>query len=477
MSEIARTDTTSGERKPSLQTTPARTLAEVYRTLMLDPLRTQAEINAFYRDMDVVRGGDKIEEIERDLNRAFGVGYLRGFYMGHSGVGKSTEINRLTDRIAGKFRDLRLNALNDLNTGDFRPFDVLFVIIYNLMEQINILGRGDKIPQSLLADLYSWFRITEYTQFYDTHEQREETKETGTPKKLGELIGLIFNVKNALRYTADRQEKVIEYSYKTMGQLIELVNRLFEAANILLQADEQEWLVIGEEFDKPGIATERIEELFINHANIFTDLKIHLLFNIPNALAYSEKTQALPRIRRYCIYDTPVYEPDHTPHTEGRNVLRAVLDARMNPDLFEAGQQERLIVASGGNLSELFSMTAAAADNAALRIGEDGKIGAIDVTQAINEKRREYRNALGSSPYEERPIPYEEKAERLVAIYHQAPGHDVPDEVLYKLLLARAVQEFNGAGWFGIHPLVVDILKSHGKLEARVGKDILGGTI
>ena len=72
---------------------------------------------------------------------------------------------------------------------------------------------------------------------------------------------------------------------------------------------------------------------------------------------------------------------------------------------------------------------------------------------------------------------YEEKARRLVSIYHQETGNDVPDGVLYKLLLARAVQEFNNIGWFGVHPLVVDILKAHGKLQARVGTNILGGTI
>ena len=157
--------------------------------------------------------------------------------------------------------------------------------------------------------------------------------------------------------------------------------------------------------------------------------------------------------------------------------LRGVMDARMVPDLFAEGQQERLIVASGGNLSELFALTVAAADNASLRLGANGKIEAQDVTQAIGEKRREYRNALGSSPYDPNPIPYIDKAARLTVVYHREPGYRIPDRVLYTLLLTRAVQEFNGESWLGLHPLVVDILKSDERLTPADEGDAPGGTI
>jgi len=167
------------------------------------------------------------------------------------------------------------------------------------------------------------------------------------------------------------------------------------------------------------------------------------------------------------------YEPDE----KGRNALREVMNARMNPELFAEEQQERLIVASGGNLSDLFSLTVAAADNAALRAGENGTIEAKDVTQAINEKRREYRNALGFSPFDLNPIPYTEKADRLFAIYDQEPRENVPDRILYTLIVARAVQEFNGESWFGLHPLVVDLLKLEGRFKTDDRGNTVGGTL
>ena len=75
---------------------------------------------------------------------------------------------------------------------------------------------------------------------------------------------------------------------------------------------------------------------------------------------------------------------------------------------------------------------------------------------------------LGQSPYDgAEQIPYSEKSKRLVEVYNRAPDHDVPDKILYSLLRGRAIQEFNGVGWFGVHPLVVDILKEQEHLKPQ----------
>ncbi len=468
----------------SQQLHPAQNLAEVYRTMEMRPLETPQEREAFYRDINDVRGGDKIAHIRRDLEREHSISHFKGFFMGHSGVGKSTEINRLAGMVENRFRILRINALEDLNAADFRPFDLLFVIIYRLMQEISGLKSQDKIPPELIDSILQWFNTNEYKQINERTEEQSQTKEAGMPKKISELIGLVFNVSNSLRYTGKRQDTITAYSYKTLGQLVDLINRLFDAANLQIQAEGKEWVIVGEDFDKQGVSPARVEELFIEHANLFTSLKTHLIFNIPNALAYSEKAQNLPKIKRYCIFDTPVYrrgdgmtEAAYEPDEKGRNALREVMNARMNPELFAEEQQERLIVASGGNLSDLFSLTVAAADNAALRAGENGTIEAKDVTQAINEKRREYRNALGSSPFDLNPIPYTKKADRLFAIYDQEPRENIPDRTLYTLIVARAVQEFNGESWFGLHPLVVDLLKPEGRFKTDDRGNTVGGTL
>jgi hypothetical protein len=94
-------------------------------------------------------------------------------------------------------------------------------------------------------------------------------------------------------------------------------------------------------------------------------------------------------------------------------------------------------------------------------------IGPDDARSAIAKMRREYRMRLGQSPFDLHQIPYSEKLERLIAVYNGSSANDVPDPVLYSLLRSRAVEEFNGDGWYGVHPLVVDILKAQQHLKPQ----------
>ncbi|KGF73156.1 hypothetical protein DO97_02225 [Neosynechococcus sphagnicola sy1] len=83
------------------------------------------------------------------------------------------------------------------------------------------------------------------------------------------------------------------------------------------------------------------------------------------------------------IANTPVFYPDHTPHEEGRRAVQSVLEARINPELFEADQMEQLIVSSGANLRHLFSLVNYAADSAILRGSDNGTIALEDCNGEI----------------------------------------------------------------------------------------------
>jgi hypothetical protein len=195
-------------------------------------------------------------------------------------------------------------------------------------------------------------------------------------------------------------------------------------------------------------------------------------------MAYFTKSTQLPcpSDRIHVVPDTPVYDREHKECKEGRGALQEVLEARVSPRLFGPRQMKRLIVASGGNLRDLFTMVNEAADSATLRSAAIGKIGKVDADRAIGELRTDYTRKLGVGPYDAAELTYLAKAESLVDVYNQVPDRDVPDPVLYSLLNARAVQEFNGERWFGVHPLVVDILKKQGRLEPDANGKVPGGT-
>jgi hypothetical protein len=122
----------------------------------------------------------------------------------------------------------------------------------------------------------------------------------------------------------------------------------------------------------------------------------------------------------------------------------------------------------------LFSLVNDAADTADLR--GVNTIGASDAAAAIINLRSNYQRRLGQSPYDAETITYEDKAQKLLTIYNGNEKAQMADAVMYSLLEAKAVQEFNGQRWFGVHPLVVDILVKQKEIPRPETGGVPGGT-
>jgi hypothetical protein len=470
---------------PSLQITPAQSLEEVYRTLQPSPLETPEQLKAFYKEeMNEVRGGDKMKRLEMGLNRAYkDRNYFKAFFMGHQGVGKSTELSRLIESVKGEFRAIRFSALSTLDPSNFRPLDVVLMMMVDVAEQtvkpLEEGGANKKLPQARLQEIWDWFATETDTRekttgFAASLEAGAGVKEDSLWDK---VLGLFANLRGEIKYASTRKNEVVEHRVKRLTSLIEVVNRLLDDCNDLLRKETgREWLFVGEDFDKAGIPSTKIEDLFIQNASIFRDLRTHLIFNLPVSLYNSSKGTSLPfHDRSFVLPDTPVFNLDHSANTKGRSALQSVLEARMATTLFEKDQMERLIVASGGNLRDLFYLVNHAADTATIRGAET--INAADVFGAIVDLRSEYERRLGQSPYDPETVSYKDKAERLVLIYSNDKIAQITDPVMYSLLNARAIQEFNGQRWFGVHPLVVDILASQKyKIDRTSTGELIGGT-
>jgi hypothetical protein len=122
-------------------------------------------------------------------------------------------------------------------------------------------------------------------------------------------------------------------------------------------------------------------------------------------------------------------------------------------------------------------MTAYAGRLARIRKSDTEKMESLDVDASINEMHAEYRLQLGTTGKEPPEVTAASKVRKLVSIYNQEPRHDIPDPVLLSLLRSRAVQEFNGKRWFGVHPIVVDYLASLGEIPRPPKGPVPGGLI
>jgi hypothetical protein len=119
-----------------MQTTPATSLEDVYRTLQPSPLETPEELRAFYQPaINETRGGDKMQRLRLRLNRAAQDGVpFKACVMGHRGVGKSTELSRLIGQVNEQFSTIRFSATTALDPGNFRPLDVVLLMMVEVAE-------------------------------------------------------------------------------------------------------------------------------------------------------------------------------------------------------------------------------------------------------------------------------------------------------------------------------------------------------
>jgi len=450
---------------------PATDLDHLYLTLKPDPLEDPEEFKRFYRPVNDVRGGDTVARLSLKLQQAYRTLPFKAFLMGHPGVGKSTEITRLLGRVKDQHIGIRLSIATELNPASFKVFDVLLLMLARLVEEAD---RLKTIPvggifERLATDIEQWFGTQQ------VRRTRTETTSAGVEAGAGlkgdsllaGFLGLFANMKAEMKYASDRKTETIDYRLQRLPELVGLCNRLIDACTeTLIEKTGKEWLLIVEDLDKTGISPQQVQELFIQYGAVFQDLRASMIFTIPVWLAYSPEANRLP-FERHMINDTPVFTSKHEPHEKGRAAVQSVLEARVSPSVFAEGQMTRLIVASGGNLRELFALVLDAGEGARARNPDAVKIEGYDAEAAVNNMRRDYRMNLGQSPYDAAPIPYSEKFAKLVAVYNSSPDSDIPDPTLYSLLRGRAVQEFNGAGWYGVHPLVVDILKDQAHLKPQ----------
>jgi hypothetical protein len=344
-------------------------------------------------------------------------------------------------------------------------------MLVRLAEEANkmkVAPLGGMLSERLFSDIKQWLGTEQ------VKESRTETTAVGVEAGAGVkgdslwagLLGLFASAKAEMKYGADRKTETVEYRLQRLPDLVDLCNRVIDACNqTMLDKTGKEWLLVVEDLDKTVISPRELADLFTQYGNVFRDLRISMIFTIPVWMAYSSEAVRLP-FDRYMIHDTPVYDRKHSPHERGREAVQAVLEARVSPALFAEGQMARLIVASGGNLRDLFAMVLDAGEGALARNRKASRIEPDDARAAINNMRVEYLWRLGQSPYDVQ-IPYPDKTAKLLAVYNDVPDNGVPDAVLYSLLRGRAIQEFNGDRWCGVHPLVVDILKEQQHLKPQ----------
>ncbi|MBI3682523.1 MAG: hypothetical protein HY235_19255 [Acidobacteria bacterium] len=466
---------TNGRAGYYQQLAPAANLRDIPKTLLPQPLLTKEELDAFYRpDLNEARAPKLLAMFREELRISKSSLFFRKFLVGNRGVGKSSELTCLLREVEADFLPIRFSVSDELDALHFRIFDVLFLMMTRVIECMkeSVGSFSMQFPEDLAPAVKRFLSQHKVIITQDLAAGAEVEGGFDSKTGLSALLGILLKAKVSLKYAADRKKETVEYSLQRISELVALLNQVFEVCHGILRTERgRDLLIIGEDFDKDHVAEESVVESFVKYGSVFRDLQVHQIYTLPLDLLSSRYQSHLPFDFAH-LPDTPVFDPQHRPQKDGRAALRAILEKRFHLHLASDTGLNRLVVASGGNLRILFEMVRFAAMHAS--VSGAFAIGDSDVSAAVDDQRMRFSQRLGSSRrFDEEGPSLEAKIEKLLRIFRQEPGANIPDDTLHALIHALAVQFFDGKqSRYGVHPIVVDLLKGMGKVD----KNLPGGT-
>lgn len=407
-----------------------------------EPLATPEDLKNFYvqRDNSPVDKLVSLLEMEDDP--------AKFLLAGHRGGGKTTELRRLEQKLAGKLTVIWIDtqaALDRYNIGYAEVVVLIGLKIAHQALQSNWLFNKDKL---LIA-------LQESLQTVVYQDRGSNTEGLGMPKFLEEA-GLIL--KRGLTREVTKTLNV----RPLLSEIITRVKNIIEAAET---ETKQRLLIVVDGLDRH----DQVTALEMFSSPLLTELNCHIIYSIPISLRYSPSfRQPMESFQKCLDLNNPlVFEsddnlcPTSNPNRNGRDILINVINKRLDSlgdshkGLFNPDALELICEKSGGVMRDLVRLARTACE-----IGLRSKSNLIDLEtarEAVREVRREYN--LSDYHYPELDIIH--RTGKLTTKAHSLPGKGefiICDELLQnKLVLGyyNSSQE----SWFDINPILIEDLK------------------
>lgn len=302
----------------------ASKVSEVINAFSQDPLRIDQMEEFYCGNTMEYRTGDKysspIEDIfeacqEAGDNHAF-------LLLGHRGCGKSTELNRLSDRLAAKgFQVKTITCSMDLDLFNIVYSD-LFILMGEALVQIAEESRC-RIEKDTLREIMEFWG--EGTEILTVQELESASLESGlsaeTPGLLKNILNLFAKIKADLKYNEETRK---EYRRKISVCSSEWIRLLSLVSEKITEKNEGNHpVIIFEDLDK--LNPEDAWKVFYNYAAVLSGMSFPVIYTFPISLSYDTRfsamesyfiTKTLPMIKIQTI--------EGTLFQEGINVIREI---------------------------------------------------------------------------------------------------------------------------------------------------------
>lgn len=442
----------------------ANQITEIINAFSPEPLGA-GQMKQFYCGNTMeYRMSDKYSSpIEDIFDSCRGEGGHKAFLLlGHRGCGKSTELNRMSERlIADGYKVRTITCSADLDLFNIVYSDLFILMGEALMQMAEEVGSPvGKDVLYAVADF--WTEGTETVTFQKAGGISAESGAAAeTPGILERILKVFVRIKTDLKYNEETRKEYRKKITIHSSEWIKLLNQVAEG--IMRKTEGKMPIIIFEDLDK--LNPEDAWKVFYNYAAILSGMSFPIIYTFPVGLSYDTRFSAMEsyfETRTLPMIKIETIEGDS--FQQGIDVIREIVARRARLDLFEEGVLDFLIRYTGGSLRDLFHAINSAAKRTERRRNSinskddsQERVSAVsmdDAERALSELETSLTRRIEKKDYE-----------FLLNIYNGNKELIEDKAMLLKMLQASVVLEYNGKRWHNVHPLIVRFFKEQGLIR------------
>ena len=407
----------------------ARKVSEIINAFSPAPLQGNQMEEFYCKDTMEFRTSDKYDSPIEDINDACRESQecMAFLLLGHRGCGKSTELNRMSERLAGDGYYVRtINCSMDLDLVNMLHSDLFILMGEALVKMAEESGCG--LGQDMVAEMEDfWCEGTEITVSQEVEAASLEAGMSAGTGIFTNLFNIFAKIKTDLKYNEECRKEYRKKIHTRSGEWIKILGNI--SGEIARENDGKRPIIIFEDLDK--LNPEVAWKVFYNYAALLSGMKFPVIYTFPISLSYDARFSAM---ESYFVTKTLPMIKIQT--IEGEDFQDGI-------DMIEQ------IVEKRANLRDLFMVINASAKRAVRR--ESQTVSMEDAGRALEELKTSLTRRIEKKNYD-----------FLENIYRGNKEQIEDKEMLLEMLQASVVLEYNGKRWHNVHPLVVEFLKGQG---------------
>jgi energy-coupling factor transporter ATP-binding protein EcfA2 len=425
-----------------------------FQNLDVVPLVTPAQLDRFR----VEYGTDIIIELEQ-LVADCSPSDNKIIFTGHRGSGKSTLLGQFCRQMQSEYFVVFFSISDLIEMSDVNHVNILFAMAVKLMEDAE--NRGVKISPKTKKAFYLWFSKHTKTETNSTESTLE--LEAGIESGIDAWFVKFFaKLKATLKANSVIREEIkLEFARK----ISDLVDRVNDIAIAIQAASGKEILVVIDDLDKLDL--EIVDRVYRNNISALFQPHFRIIYTIPMAATRDMHLRGIIRNatnnRIQSMWATKFFprgadkNPATVPVAESVELFEHILYKRMPSALIEPEVAQMMILKSGGALREFIRLARQCCQICLLQLRRNPEQQDIQITpeilnKAVTDLRINMTEPLGQNAYT-----------ILAQIYREYAPLDGMDQTFLDLLHELYILEYrNGDLWFGINPIVKELLERRG---------------